>query len=190
MLRGGWNRFARNGLDRGTIPKRPDLAWIVRQLETGGHQHAAFFFRAIQLLEYRGTGGANRRNDGLARNLDSGLQNGLLGSGGHQTVVQNDFDAPLLQDLLREQSQWIGHFGKDTRARMNQHAAHRFIAQPHVVLLHAMNEVIQLRDHFDARESAAPHHDGQYLPAHIRIVFDVGFFQYVDHVIPDRDCDR
>src|ERR1700738_5735391 len=53
MLGRGRNLCAGEGLDGGTVTQRPDLAFVILQLQAGIDEQLAVFLVAIELLDYR-----------------------------------------------------------------------------------------------------------------------------------------
>src|SRR5579864_5602422 len=69
---------------------------------------------------------------------------------------------------------------------MNQHGADFFFTQTDVVFLDVANEVVQLSDDFDTRESAAADDKGEQLTPEAGILFDIRLFEHVNDVIAER----
>src|SRR5579864_2385456 len=188
MLSRWWNAFARRRLDSCAIPDGPDLALETLQFKSACDGELAFVLRAIEFSKHRRAGGGNRGDDRLAGNLKAGFEDGLFGRCGHQAIVEDQLNGAFFENLFGEQSQRLSHLLQNSAAGMNQHGTDLFLAEPDVVLLYATNEVVELGEHFNARESAAAHDEGEKLAAHLGILLDIRLFEHMNDVIAERHC--
>jgi hypothetical protein len=74
MLGRGRNLSAGGGFDGGTVIQRPDLAFVILQLQAGINEQLATFLGAIEFLKYRRKCRWHSGDERLARDIGAGLQ--------------------------------------------------------------------------------------------------------------------
>ena len=163
------NLCAGDGLDRGTVTQRPDLAFVILQLQVGIDEQLAAFLGAIEFLNHRRKCRWHSGDQRLAGDLGAGLQDRSFRRGRLQPVIENDFDAAFPQNSLGENGQRLRHFRQNPIAGLNDHAAMRFVAQAKVIPLDRVHEIVQLGHHFNAREAASSDDECQELAAQFRV---------------------
>src|SRR5215469_832319 len=96
------NCCAGDGLDRGAVTQRPNLALVILQLQALIDQQFAAFLWAIEALKYWRKRRWHGGDQGLARDLDAGLQYRPSGRGSLQPVIENDLNTAPPQNSLRK----------------------------------------------------------------------------------------
>src|SRR5262249_14852951 len=86
------SHLAGDGLDRGAVTERPTLAFVTLQFQARIDEQFAAFLWAIETLNYRRKRRWHSGDQGLARDLDAGLQYRPFGRGSLQPVIENDLN--------------------------------------------------------------------------------------------------
>jgi len=140
MLGRGRNLCAGDGRDGGTVTQRPDVAFVIFQLQAGIDEQLALFLGAIEILDYRRKCRWHSGDQRLARDLGAGLQDRSFRRGRLQPFIENNFDAAFPQNPLGKNGQRLRHLRQNAIAGLNDHAAMRFVAQTKVIPLDGMHE--------------------------------------------------
>ena len=182
MLRGGRNLCAGHGLNRGTIAQRPDLAFVILQLQAGIDEQLAPFFAAIQFLQHGG------RADGTVEiNVLQGISMPdcriALSEVAALSLSLRMISTPRFRRSSRKNRQRLRHFRQNTVASLDYHAAMRFVAQAKVIPFDGMHEIVQLGHYLNAGEAASADNECQELAAQFRVLLDIGFLENVNQVI-------
>src|SRR6516162_11904836 len=82
---------AGDGLDRGAVTQRPNLAFVILQLQTRIDQQFAAFLWAVETLNYWSERRWHSGDQRLAGDLDAGLQYRPFGRSSLQSIIENDF---------------------------------------------------------------------------------------------------
>ena len=127
-----------------------------------------------------GHGGDQRaRRDGA-----SVREHGFLAGRRGEPGLEEQLDAALAQDALREAAQLLRHLGEDPVLGVDQHDADLARVDLRIVRRHTPDEVVQLRHHFDAGEAAAGDDERQQLSPQLLVVaLDRRLLQRADHVV-------
>jgi hypothetical protein len=184
-------------LDGGAVTERPDLPFMILQLQTPIDEQFAALLRAIEVLNYWRKCRRHSGDKRFAGDLGAGLQYRSFRRGRLEAIIENDLDPTLAQNSLGKNRQRLRHFRQNTIAGLNDHTAMRFISQAQVILFHRTHEVIQFGHHFNAREAASPDNECKELATQFRVPLDIGFLENVNQVIaqdhgirkrPKRHC--
>jgi hypothetical protein len=98
--------------------------------------------------------------------------------------VEQEFHPALPEDLLGIQGQAFGHLPfEDPALGVNQDHPDTRRVDSVVFFCRVAHEFVQLCTDFQPREPAAPDHERQQLPAHLRVGFIGGLGQHMDQVI-------
>ena len=166
------------------VPERPHAVEPLDGQFRGDQDPPALVLRQVQPLDQGMREGGHGGDQRARRDGASVREHGFLAGRRGEPGLEEQLDAALAQDALREAAQLLRHLGEDPVLGVDQHDADLARVDLRIVRRHAPHEVVQLRHHFDAGEAAAGDDERQQLSPQLLVVaLDRRLLERADHVV-------